>query len=133
MALALVASAVIGRAQEGKMTNPNGLAIDTFANTTAEGPWARVPGEVKVATFTMEITAGTGTVAGKVYLRRASRGPSTSPKWGDNRLDSLTLNTGSGNYSFEVKDPGGQYYQLYVVPTGTQSTYYVAYYYIRKP
>lgn len=116
-------------AQQISMTNPNGSATDTITNTTAEGPTVRIADKVKAVSFTLEVTAGTGTVAGKVYLRGGTR----SGVYGNNPLDSVTLTTGSQNIVFRVIDPAYQYYQLYVVPTGTQSTFYRAVAYIRKP
>jgi hypothetical protein len=116
-------------AQQGQFTNPNGAVVDTLTNTTAERCTMRLPGLAKVASFTIELTTLSGTVAGKVYLQGGSR----ADAYGSNSLDSVTLVAGTANYTFSKVDPGHQYYSLYIVPTGTQSTAYKAYYYIRKP
>lgn len=115
-------------AQQGAFVNPNGLALDSLSNTTAEGPTAQIKGTIKSISVTLELETLTGTVAGKVYLHGASR----SGKYGVNPIDSLTLQAGTNNYQFMRVDPGWQFLQLYVVPTGTQLTRYSAYYYIRQ-
>jgi len=118
----------ISFAQEGVMVNPNGLATDTLTNTTAEGPTVRIPGVAEAVSFTLQVTTISGTLGGKVYLRGASK----SGVYGDNYLDSVTLQAGTKNYTFSRVNPGHQYYQMYVVPTGTSSSAYKASYYIRK-
>lgn len=117
-------------AQQGDMTNPNGLTIDTFTNTTAEGPYARIPGsDIKAVGFTIDLTSIDGTVAGKIYLQGATK----SGKWAYPYLDSITLAPGSNVWQMDINGPPGfQYIRMLVVPTGTQNTAYQATYYIRK-
>jgi hypothetical protein len=125
----LFVAPVIVQAQQLEMSNPNGSTIDTFANTTAEGPSVRIPGSVKTASFVIELTSISGTVGGKIYLQGASR----SGQWSFPYLDSVTLAAGSNNWQMSKIDPAFQYYRIWVVPTGTQSTSYRATAYIRKP
>lgn len=118
------------QAQEGevKMTNPNGAVVDTFNNTTAEGPYMKVPATSKSVGFVLKLTSNTGTVAGKVYIQ----GGRTATDWAFPYVDSVTLAAGTNNWQMSVDNAKFGYYRLWVVPTGTQQTIYSAYGYIRK-
>lgn len=130
MLMAAVMSAAIGFSQGEKlMTNPNGLALDSFQNTTAEGPYARVATvTARQVGFTIDLTSLTGTVAGKIYLQ----GGNKSGKWALPYLDSVTLDPGTNSWRLGASNPQFQFYRLWIVPTGTQLTTYVAQYYIRE-
>lgn len=124
--LALTMNAQTG---EVNMTNPNGSTVDTLTNTTAEGCYVQIKGKgIQGASFTLSLTAISGTVAGKVYLASGA----SSGKRGINYLDSAILTNATSSYTFERSVPSGQYYWLWVVPTGTQSTSYRGYTYIRR-
>lgn len=110
------------------MTNPNGSAIDSLSNTTAEGPSVKVPEATKGAAFVLELTTLTGTVAGKVYLQ----GANSSGKWAFPYLDSVTLAPGTNNWQLSATDVKFGFYRLWVVPTGTQSTSYKGTAYFRR-
>ena len=111
------------------MTNANGSTLDTLSNTTAEGCYILLKGKgIQGLSLTIDMTTITGTVAGKVYLASGA----ASGKRGINYLDSAVLSAGSNAYTFERSVPSGQYYWLWVVPTGTQSTSYRGYAYIRR-
>lgn len=126
LGMTLVMNAQVGQVS---MTNPNGSAVDTITNTTAEGCYVQLKGNgIQGASFTIDLTTLTGTVAGKVYLASGARSGSR----GINYLDSAVLSAGTNSYTFERSVPSGQYYWLWVVPTGTQSTSYRGTMYVRR-
>lgn len=113
---------------EIKLTNPNGSALDTFVNTTAEGPYLKVPAGVKSVGFLLKLITNTGTVAGKVYVQ----GGRSATEWAFPYVDSVTLAAGTNNWQLGADNVKFGYYRLWVVPTGTQNTSYSAYGYLRK-
>lgn len=116
--------AFTSQAQSGNllttMTNPNGAAIDTVTNATAEGATLKVPGSYNSLSVTINLTKISGTVAGKVYLKVSNDGVG----YGDNAIDSATLKDASATYQLSSSPKRFLYYKVEIAGTGTLSASY---------
>jgi hypothetical protein len=67
-------------AQAGKfsLTNPNGFALDTVTNTTAEAPFLQLNGYMKTVAVQVTLTKISGVVAGTAVLQGSVDGVSYS-------------------------------------------------------
>lgn len=113
----LAACALTTKAQTA-MTNPNGVAIDTVTNSTAEGPILQVKGYKTTVSMVLLITKISGTIAGSVYWQGSNDGTTYST------IGSDTLTDATNSYQYDESPKRYLYYKALISPSGTSSLSY---------
>jgi len=110
------------------MTNPNGLALDTVANTTPEACTVQLKGFQETASFTLLVTKISGTVGGTAVLQgsnQVSKGYAT--------IDTTqALADATQTLRFWDVPKKFLYYRILITGTGTMSASYSAAAYVTK-
>lgn len=102
------------------MTNPNGLALDTVSNSTAEGPLLQVNNYKSTVSIVLLVTKISGTVAGSVKWQGSNDGVSYAT------ISSDTLTDATNTYQFSDVPKKFMYYKALITGTGTLSASYKA-------
>lgn len=109
------------------MTNPNGLALDTVSNSTAEGPTITIGGFRSTVSFVMLITKISGTVAGTVTLQGSNN---ISKGWqnitGSNDQVTFTLTDATQSVVLSQAPKRFLHYRVLITGSGTMSASYSA-------
>lgn len=112
---------------QSSMTNPNGLALDTVTNSTAEGPLLQIPSYQATLSIEIPITKISGTIAGVIYWQGSNDGT----KFGTIGVDTLTDATNT--YVYDEYPKRYLYYKALISPSGTSSLSYSGKLYATKP
>lgn len=108
------------KAQVVRLTNPNGLLLDTASQAAAEGPTIRI-GKVKTIGVIVVTTKISGTIAGTVAFQGSNDGVTWST------IGTATaLVDASTNYQYKEVDKAYAYYKALITQTGTSSLSYKA-------
>lgn len=108
------------------MTNPNGLALDTVTNSTAEGPVLQVKGFQSTVSMVLLVTKISGTIAGYVYWQGSNDGVNYAT------IGSDTLTDATNRYQYDEAPKRYLYYKALISPSGTSSLSYKAHLYATK-
>lgn len=110
------------------MTNPNGYALDTATNTTAEGPTVGIKDFQSTSGFCITLTKISGTVAGTTQLYGSMDGT------GYAALGSAKTNTdvASQTWCFDDSPKHYRYYKVLITGSGTMSVSYSAKWYTTR-
>lgn len=109
------------------MTNPNGYALDTVTNNTAEGPKIQMPSYQATVSMQIPITKISGTIAGVIYWQGSNDGVT----FGDIGIDSLA--DASKTYVYDESPKRYLHYKALISPSGTSSLSYKGILYATKP
>lgn len=108
------------KAQVVKLTNPNGLLLDTASQAAAEGPAVGI-GKAKTIGIIVVTTKISGTIAGTVAFQGSNDGVQYST------IGTPTaLADASTNYQYKEVDKAYRYYKALITQTGTSSLSYKA-------
>lgn len=108
------------------MTNPNGLALDTVSNSTAEGAVLQVKGYQSSVSIVVVVTKISGTVGGNIQWQGSNDGVNYAT------IDTTALADATGNYQWSAAPKKFLYYKANLAGTGTMSASYKASLYTTK-
>lgn len=125
----ILIAAIFGTAgySQFAMTNPNGYALDTVTNNTAEGPKIQMPSYQATVSMQIPITKISGTIAGVIYWQGSNDGVT----FGDIGIDSLA--DASKTYVYDESPKRYLHYKALISPSGTSSLSYKGILYATKP
>lgn len=125
IAVAVCLFSAVSQAQTA-MTNPNGLALDTVTNATAEGPTLQVKSYQSTVAIVITVTKISGTVAGNVEWQGSNDGVKYAT------IDTSVLSDATKSYQFNQSPKRFAYYKANIAGTGTLSASYSATVYTTK-
>lgn len=125
IAFAMCLFTVASQAQTA-MTNPNGLALDTVTNATAEGATLQVKGFQSTVAIVVAVTKISGTVGGNIEIQGSNDGVKYAT------IDTIALADATKNYQWSSAPKKFLYYKANMAGTGTMSASYSATVYTTK-
>jgi hypothetical protein len=108
------------------MTNPNGLAIDTAVDATAEGATLQVKGFQSTLSIVTGLNKLTGTISGSILWQGSNDGT----KWAT--LSSDTLTNATNVYKYSEAPKKYLYYKATIAGSGTGTASYSSVLYTTK-
>lgn len=103
---------------QSAMTNPNGAALDTVTNSTAEGPFLQVKSYQTTVSMVIPITKISGTIAGNIHWQGSNDGVSYGT------ISSTALTDATNVYVYSENPKRYLYYKALISPSGTSSLSY---------